>query len=67
MSKKMRTQPIRAKVAMQRDGFELRGWLGPGKNSYLWFSVNGHCVGSLEGQPLYRLAKAIVKRFEESQ
>lgn len=63
----MRTQRIRAKVEQARDGFELRGWLGPGKNSYLWFGINGNCVGTLDGRALYRLAKAIVKRYEERE
>jgi len=42
---------------------EVSGWLD-GKQSYLWFGVDGKYIGTLTGYRLYRLAKAIVKQWE---
>lgn len=67
----MKLQKIRTKlVGLSQFGkdhhFELSGWLGNVHyDTYLRFSIDGHFVGTLEGQSLYRLAKAIVRRFEE--
>lgn len=49
-----------------QEGFQLGGWF-QGKYSYLWFGIGkkGPVLGTLSGQKLYRLAKAIVQRFEE--
>jgi len=45
--------------------YELGGWYA-GKRSYLWFGKKiGPCCGIISGQKLYRMAKAIVKNFEE--
>jgi len=49
----------------QRFGeFQLGGWYD-GKRTYLWFGGGGACLGTLSGQKLYRMAKAIVRQFEE--
>lgn len=43
----------------------MSGWYD-GKRTYLWFVDGGDkYIGTLEGQDLYRLAKAIVRQFEK--
>ena len=47
----------------------LAGWL-QGRQTYLWFGEAGdagRCMGILEGRPLHRLAKAIVRHFEQDR
>ena len=44
----------------------LSRWFS-GKYSYLWITRNDTCLGMVSGQKLYRLAKAIVKQFEEKR
>jgi len=43
---------------------EISGWL-QGKETYLWFGVNGRCEGTLSGYRLLRLARAIVKQMRK--
>ena len=65
MSQKIRTRPDRNRLAPP--SLEIAGWLS-GAGSYLWFGdADGRCVGTLSGQKLYRLAKAIVRQFEEER
>jgi len=42
----------------------MSGWFN-GKHTYLHFSSEHSLLGYYDGQGLYRLAKAIVKQFEE--
>lgn len=61
-------QPLRVK-ATQVNGsrFHVGGWLS-GRATYLWFGTeDGLCYGSLDGQQLYRLAKAIVRHMDEDK
>lgn len=46
---------------------QLGGWFsGPG--TYLWVGDHdGKCIGWIEGRPLYRLAKAIVRHMESER
>lgn len=60
---RLRTQKIRTQVRASHGEVELTGWL-QGKHTYLWIG-NDHGYGIVDGQPLYRLAKAIVARFED--
>lgn len=61
----MRSQRIRAKVrkssVVPGPTLELGGWLSDG-GTYLWFGINGQCVGILDKAPLYRLCRAILRR-----
>ncbi len=50
----------------QTPAAEIGGWLH-GKNTYLWIGHRGACAGTISGGKLYRLAKAIVKQYEEGQ
>jgi hypothetical protein len=59
----MKSQKIRTRPENTSHKFELSGWLS-GRQSCLWFGIDGGCVGTLAGQKLYRLAKAIVKHYE---
>lgn len=43
---------------------EVGGWL-QGRNTYLWLGLQDRCIGTIGGQKLYRLAKAIVRQWEE--
>ncbi len=61
-----KAQQIRTKPIRQDPKFEISGWLANKQNTYLWFGYEGVCVGILDGQSLYRLAKAIVRRMEKS-
>lgn len=64
--RRMKTQPIRAKPRLRDPRFTLGGWLGSQPSqTYLWFGYDDKCVGILSDKALYRLAKAIVKRFEQ--
>lgn len=62
----IRTKPSHAcpHCASSDQALQLGGWLD-GKRTYLWVGTKYHYMGSLGGQNLYRLAKAIVRRFEE--
>ena len=63
-ARRIRTQPS------YDNGLRLKGWLF-GKETTLdvWHAMDdGHLtfIGDLVGQKLYRLAKAIVRQFEDS-
>lgn len=59
----MRQQKIKTRPTIGQ--VEIGGWLSDRRRTYLWFGFKGECIGIIDGQPLYRLAKAIVRRFEE--
>lgn len=61
--RKIKTQISRTSL---KPNMQLSGWFA-GKQTYLWFGEETHCFGTLEGQSLYRLAKAIVRQFEDSK
>jgi len=51
------------------EGLIISGYFS-GKRTYLWFGekvgiYKEKCLGTLSGQRLYRLAKAIVRQFED--
>lgn len=58
---RIRTKPDRGTSGK----IELGGFLA-GRQTYLWFGLNGRCIGTLSDQKLYRLAKAIIRQFEET-
>ena len=68
----MRRRPIQIRPHTSNTELKsvIEGWLGKnGAETYLWLGVelpNGEsvCTGILDGARLYRLAKAIVRRFE---
>jgi hypothetical protein len=64
----MRLQAIRIH-ADQSEAFppqvELGGWF-QGVETYLWFGLRNECIGVLSGNRLYRLAKAIVRHYEQN-
>lgn len=63
----MKAQRIKTKSDCSKDRIFIGGWL-QGKRSYLRFEdINGDFLGSLAGQKLYRLAKAIVKHYEATK
>ncbi len=68
MAKRLRHQRIRTKfstVSTRHPGAVLSGWLC-GSDSYLWLGLaDDDMLALLSGQRLYRLAKAIVRHFEE--
>ena len=67
-ARRIRTKPD--KSVLDYSGFSIAGWLNnadSGKCTYLWFGVNDRCVGTLSGRKLYRLCKAVVRRFEEGK
>lgn len=65
----MKARKIRARLLSKRDYPQstavLGGWFD-GRQSYLWIATqkDGPCIGTLSGQKLYRLAKAIVRAWE---
>lgn len=61
----MRAIRIRTKPDRTGDKIEFGGFLD-GKQTYLWFGLQGECIGTLSDQKLYRLAKAIVRHVEEA-
>lgn len=69
--RKLKNQRIRTKLNHVYSGEgrakinpQLSGWLC-GKTSYIRITdENDEYVGSLDGQPLYRLAKAIINHWE---
>jgi len=61
----MKKQRVRTKQDNKIDTLVIEGWLD-GRNTYLWFG-NPNYIGCLSDRKLYRLAKAIVKRFEEDK
>ena len=60
----MRTRRIRTKPDRPEDTVEISGWLCDAERTYLWFGYQGRCIGILSGEKLYRLAKAITRRWE---
>lgn len=63
-ARKIRTTPDARNPAWL---LEIGGWLN-GKHTYLWFGdENGFCVGTLSGQKLLRLAKAIVRQMDKAK
>lgn len=59
--RKPRNQKIRARTAHGK--IEVGGWLA-GKQSYLRMQASGPAVDWISAPALYRLAKAIVRRYE---
>lgn len=53
-----RAQRVRSDIA-----FRLGGWF-QGRDTYMWFGDQQGGIAIVEGPPLYRLAKAIVRQFE---
>ena len=64
----MKRQYVRTTPDGHNYKMSIGGWLD-GRNTYLWFGdIEGKmCYGTLSEQKLYRLAKAIVRRFEEAK
>ena len=65
----MKNQKIRVHfgyVPEKLRNLEISGWLS-GKGTYLWVGYGEDWGAVLDGQSLYRLAKAIVRRFEEDK
>jgi hypothetical protein len=67
----MKAQPIRTNTDKRSSGvpgtgFEMGGFLD-GKRTYISFWGHSNYLGSLSGQKLYRLAKAIVRQFEREK
>ena len=62
----MKAQRIRTTVDRSKKSppLEIKGWLD-GSRNYLWFGIHDEWIGTLSNQKLYRLALAIVNRFEE--
>ena len=48
------------------EGFGLGGWFCE-ELTYLWFGTKEESYAALSGHKLYRLAKAIVKQFEQER
>lgn len=51
-------------------GSTMQGRLGgylDGKQTYLWIGEGNRCIGVLSKRTLYRLAKAIVKQFDQAK
>ena len=66
---RMKNQKIRVHfgyVPENLRNLEISGWLS-GKGTYLWVGYGEDWGAVLDGQSLYRLAKAIVRRFEEDK
>ena len=42
---------------------EISGWLDGPSNTYLWFGLNGRCIGTLEGASLKRLVRNLMKEY----
>ena len=69
MTKRLKTQRIRtkpSKVSSSSPNLELGGWF-QGKDTYLWIGYKDSFLGYVAGRKLYRLAKAIVERYEDSR
>jgi len=63
----MSAKRIRTKSDLPNDKIIIGGWLW-GHQTYLWFrDLGNHCIGTISGNKLYRLAKAIVKQFESGR
>lgn len=64
----MSARKIKTKLRLTGDtGTKLGGWF-LGKDTYLRIGdKDGHCLGVLDGAKLLRLAKAIVRQFEEGE
>jgi hypothetical protein len=56
-------KPIRTFAGTLADAVDISGWFQD-KETYLWFGLNGKCVGTLAGKELYKLARLIVREFE---
>lgn len=65
---KTKAREIKVKFTdeINHDNFEISGWLS-GETTYLWFGIDGKCVGTFSGKKLHRLAKRIVKEFEKAE
>jgi hypothetical protein len=63
----MRTRKIRTKARLGRNPARVTvgGYLN-GEYTYLWLGDDKGCMGWIDGNRLYRLAKAIVRQFEAS-
>jgi hypothetical protein len=59
--RKPRTQRIRAKTSLKN--LKLSGWLA-GRETYLRLETVDGKIDFIDGQTLYRLAKAVITRFE---
>ena len=59
----MKRQRIKTRCTIGKR-LEIKGWLDDKRGTYLWFGVDDRFIGLLDGVPMYRLAKAIVKRWE---
>lgn len=60
----MQDQKIRTKA--DSGGVEIGGWLA-GRHTYLWLGLDGRHIGTVGGQKLYRLAKAIIRHYEATK
>ena len=63
----MKARKIKTKLDDEKSQVRgnMSGWLD-GKGTYLWFGdKDDKFIGTLSGQRLYRLAKAIVTQFEK--
>lgn len=61
---KIKTTPDKTTIPK----ISIAGWL-QGKQTYLWIgTADGvNCLGIISGHKLYRLAKAIVRQYEEEK
>lgn len=68
MAKRIRNQEFRASLIYDRPDAEV--WMSgvlAGKNTYLVIGDGDGPAARMEGRALYRLAKAIVRRFEPDE
>jgi len=66
MSKKIKTTIDQHKNEHFPEKAIIGGWLDGKEGTYLWLGDSDNkCIGTLSGNRLYRLAKAIVKQFED--
>ena len=64
----MSAKPIRTQPTYRPSSSELTigGWYD-GAKTYLWIGEAERCLGTIEGNKLLRLARAIVKEMEGAQ
>ena len=63
----MSNKRIRTKSDRPNDKIIIGGWFS-GEHTYLWFGdLEDRCIGTISGNKLYRLAKAIVRQFESGR
>ena len=65
-NQKIRTRFSNISETWENDNLEIRGRL-IGSMTWLGIYLDDTYVAELDGQRLYRLAKAIVRRFEEDK